>query len=178
MSNFFDRIKQVADYKGYKNPSDFAKNGLGWTSSEKINRLKDNSKKPSVDILIELSNKFDDINPEWLLLGKGDMLKSKKSIPQSISSVDGNVFSNAGNIGNINIENPSKDTIYQQEIYRLQNENDILRKSNDILEREILSFKSILDQQKESQGLLKELYERKITDLKENITLLKNMLNK
>lgn len=77
MTNFFDRIMQVAEYKGYKNPSEFAKRGLGWTSSEKINRLKDESKKPSVDILIEISNKFDDINLGWLLTGKGEMLKEE-----------------------------------------------------------------------------------------------------
>ena len=45
MTNFFERIMQVANYEGYKNPLDFAKKGLGWQSSEKINRLKDAKKK-------------------------------------------------------------------------------------------------------------------------------------
>lgn len=84
MTNFFERIMQVADYKGYKNPSEFAKKGLGWTSSEKINRLKDENKKPSVDVLIEISNKFDDINLEWLLIGKGEMLKELENLPIAI----------------------------------------------------------------------------------------------
>ena len=84
MTNFFDRIMQVAEYKGYKNPSEFAKRGLGWTSSEKINRLKDESKKPSVDILIEISNKFDDINLGWLLTGKGEMLKEEEILPVAV----------------------------------------------------------------------------------------------
>ena len=84
MTNFFDRIMQVAEYKGYKNPSEFAKRGLGWTSSEKINRLKDESKKPSVDILIEISNKFDDINLGWLLTGKGEMLKKEEILPVAV----------------------------------------------------------------------------------------------
>ena len=84
MTNFFDRIMQFADYKGFKNPSEFAKKGLGWTSSEKINRLKKENNKPSVDILIEISNKFDDINLSWLLTGKGEMLKtSTQSIVQN-----------------------------------------------------------------------------------------------
>lgn len=84
MTNFFDRIMQVAEYNGYKNPSEFAKRGLGWTSSEKINRLKDESKKPSVDILIEISNKFDDINLGWLLTGKGEMLKKEEILPVAV----------------------------------------------------------------------------------------------
>lgn len=77
MTNFFERIMRIADYKGYKNPNDFAKNGLGWASPEKINRLKDGVKMPSVEILLEISNKFDEINSEWLLLGKGPMLKNE-----------------------------------------------------------------------------------------------------
>lgn len=77
MTNFFERIMQIADYNGYKNPNDFAKNGLGWTSPEKINRLKDGIKMPSVEILLEISNKFENINSEWLLLGKGEMLKNE-----------------------------------------------------------------------------------------------------
>ena len=84
MTNFFDRIMQIADYKGYKNPSEFAKRGLGWTSSEKINRLKDETKKPSVDILIEISNKFDDVNLGWLLTGKGEMLKEEEILPVAV----------------------------------------------------------------------------------------------
>ncbi len=97
MTNFFDRIMQFADYKGFKNPSEFAKKGLGWTSSEKINRLKKENNKPSVDILIEISNKFEDINLGWLLTGKGEMLKSsvqnivQNSGKNSINNISGNI---------------------------------------------------------------------------------------
>lgn len=111
------------------------------------------------------------------------MLKNENSGQQNIFNIRGSIFANTGNIntgniGNINFDNPSKDAMYQQEIYRLQSENDILRKSNEMLEREIVSFKSILDQHRDSQVMVKELYERKIEDLKENITLLKNLLSK
>ncbi len=76
MISFFERIMQVADFKGYKNPNDFAKNGLNWSSSEKINRLKDEKKNPSIDMIVEISNKFEDINIKWLLTGKGNMLEN------------------------------------------------------------------------------------------------------
>lgn len=75
MTSFFERIMHIAEIQGYKNPNDFAKNGLGWASPEKINRLKDENKMPSVEILLEISNKFEKINAEWLLTGRGSMLK-------------------------------------------------------------------------------------------------------
>lgn len=77
LSNFFERIMQLSDYKGYKSLNDFAKNGLKYNSSEKLNRLKDEKKQPSVEILLDISNMFDEINPGWLLTGKGSMLKSQ-----------------------------------------------------------------------------------------------------
>jgi len=84
----------VNEFKGIRSPRDFAKKGLGWQSSEKINRLKDANKKPSVDILLEISNKFENINSEWLLTGKGEMLKKneKGDINQTISG-DNNTMS-------------------------------------------------------------------------------------
>ena len=108
MTNFFERIMQVANYGGYKNPLDFAKKGLGWQSSEKINRLKDSNKKPSVDILVEISNKFEKINSEWLLTGKGEMLKKKEKggFNQTISG-DNNTMSGNDTF----MEGNSKETI-------------------------------------------------------------------
>lgn len=77
MSIFFKRILQIAENKGFKNITDFSKNGLEWLSSEKLNRLRKENNKPSIDILLEISNKFDDINLHWLITGKGEMLISK-----------------------------------------------------------------------------------------------------
>lgn len=71
--SFFDRIIEIIRYKGFKNISDFTKNGLGYASPEKINRLKDRKNKPSVDILLDISNRFEDIDPGWLLTGRGNL---------------------------------------------------------------------------------------------------------
>lgn len=94
MSIFFDRILQISENKGFKNITDFAKNGLNWDSSEKINRLKRENNKPSIDILIEISNKFDDVNLHWVITGKGEMLKSDVDIVKSeeISINDKNIL--------------------------------------------------------------------------------------
>lgn len=75
ISKYFERIMQIADYYGYKNPNDFAKNALNYSSPEKINRLKNENNKPSIDILIDISNKFEEISMDWLLKGNGKMIK-------------------------------------------------------------------------------------------------------
>lgn len=74
MTNIFERILQLSEYKGFKSINDFAKSGLGYNSSEKLNRLKDVSKKPSFDIIEDISNKFEDICVRWLVTGEGEML--------------------------------------------------------------------------------------------------------
>lgn len=48
---------------------------LGYKSSEKISRLfRDGGAKPSYDIIYDISNMFD-INTDWLITGRGSMLK-------------------------------------------------------------------------------------------------------
>lgn len=74
-TNFFERIIDLINYKGFRSVHDFAVNGLGYTSSEKLNRLKKEGNKPSYDILKDIANKFDEINVNWLLTGRESMLK-------------------------------------------------------------------------------------------------------
>lgn len=63
---------QVAESKGIKNIPDLA-NYLGYDSAEKLYRLKrDQEAKPSVDIIVDFSNKFEDLNVRWFLTGKGN----------------------------------------------------------------------------------------------------------
>ncbi|MFE3847169.1 hypothetical protein ACFX5D_04200 [Flavobacterium sp. LB3P45] len=73
MNDFFKRILQLSENKGFKNISDFAKSGLLYASSEKINRLKKENNKPSFEILLDISNKFEDVNLNWLITGRGKM---------------------------------------------------------------------------------------------------------
>ena len=78
-SNFFERISQIIDYYDIKSVKSFACDYLGYDSSEKINRLKDQNKYPSYTILNDISNKFENVNAKWLLTGKGNMLKNDNS---------------------------------------------------------------------------------------------------
>jgi hypothetical protein len=56
---------------------------LGYTSSEKINRLfRKDGAKPGFDIVADIANKFVELNADWLVTGRGEMLR-----PQNGSSV-------------------------------------------------------------------------------------------
>lgn len=70
MSNIFERIMQIAGNHGYKNANELAK-ALGYKSPEKLYRLERNpDAKPSVDILEDISNLFENANLNWILTGK------------------------------------------------------------------------------------------------------------
>lgn len=84
MSNdVVSRIKELMSY--YSINSLTLSKELGYKSSEKISRLfRDGGAKPSYDIIYDISNKFE-INTDWLITGRGSMLKNEPS-----SSVDNN----------------------------------------------------------------------------------------
>jgi phage repressor protein C with HTH and peptisase S24 domain len=79
-SNIFDRILEVAESEGYKSINDFAINGLKYRSSEKLNRLKDSAKQPSVSLLQDISNRFEKYSLDWLITGSGKRLKKTEEI--------------------------------------------------------------------------------------------------
>lgn len=81
-SNFFERLTQVIDFYNIKSINSFAVDYLNYDSSEKINRLKKASAKPSFDILKDISNRFDNINMNWLISGQGNMLNDENNIVQ------------------------------------------------------------------------------------------------
>lgn len=66
---------------------------LGYKSGEKIYRLfRDEKAKPSIDIIEDISNKFEYLDIEWLMTGRGNMLKipSKTAhIPPSTDKKEG-----------------------------------------------------------------------------------------
>lgn len=60
---------------------------LGYTSSEKINRLfRKDGAKPGFDIIADISNKFVGLNVEWLVTGRGEMLKGEPAFAASPES--------------------------------------------------------------------------------------------
>lgn len=75
-SNFFEKISRIIDYYGLKNVSELSEK-LGYSSPEKLNRLKKEGAKPSLDILNDISNLFEDLSGDWLISGKEPMIKSQ-----------------------------------------------------------------------------------------------------
>lgn len=76
-TNIFARISQISENKGFRSINDFALNGLGYASAEKINRLKKEGNKPSFEIIEDITNKFADVDAGWLVTGKGEMVKKE-----------------------------------------------------------------------------------------------------
>lgn len=76
MQVFYDRLLKLIEYQGFKTLNDFAINGLNYDSSSKLARLKDPSKRPSLEILEDIANKFESVDLHWLITGKGEMLRN------------------------------------------------------------------------------------------------------
>lgn len=128
-NTFFERILFLIDYYGIKNINSLAKDYLNYNSSEKINRLKKDNTFPSYEILIDISNKFEDVNMNWLLTGKGEMLINSNSLRNENSDV---------NITNEEIKNLNKELDYRQrEINLLNRESELNKRENEILKMEI-----------------------------------------
>lgn len=90
-SNIFDRILALSEIKGYKSLRDFSVNGLGYKGSEKLNRLKKKGAAPSIDILLDISNKFSDVSLDWLIVGRGNVIRSTKDISNNIVAGSGSI---------------------------------------------------------------------------------------
>lgn len=67
----FERLMFLAKSKGYKGIPELAIS-LGYSSPEKLYRLKKEGSKPSIDIINDLSNLFEDLNLKWFLNGIGE----------------------------------------------------------------------------------------------------------
>lgn len=79
-TNFFERLHVICEINGIKNMQELARK-LGYTSAEKLYRLeRDPNNKPSFQMLIDLSNLFEDLDMNWVLTGVGDYKNSKHAI--------------------------------------------------------------------------------------------------
>ena len=124
-TSFFERILQIADFYNIKNINIFAREYLGYASSEKINRLKKDNTNPSYDIIVDIANKFEKINPEWLLTGKGEMLRSdRREFPKNQSIA-----------GNNNVQAGDNTKVEAKKYY--SGSQDVLKAQVDLLEERI-----------------------------------------
>lgn len=141
-NTFFERILFLIDYYGIKNINSLAKDYLNYNSSEKINRLKKDNTFPSYEILIDISNKFEEVDLNWLLTGKGEMLLKSNSLNEKKAEVS---------IQNDERNNLNKEIVFKQrEINLLIRESELHKKENDLLKIEIELLKTELEKIKNS----------------------------
>lgn len=92
MEGIVKRLKEFIDYKRL-NSLTFS-HELGYNSSEKISRLfRNEGVKPSCDIIEDISNKFEDLNIDWWITGKGSMLKAQSSTKQTTTPTNKKILS-------------------------------------------------------------------------------------
>ncbi len=91
-----DRISYIIDIKADKNKKKFSET-IGFAPQVISNIVSGRKTKPSFGVIKAISSSFVDINLEWLITGKGEMLKtegatSKNLIPfhQDVESIGGN----------------------------------------------------------------------------------------
>jgi transcriptional regulator with XRE-family HTH domain len=85
MNEFNNRIVQIADYYKLSRASDFAKK-TGFSHQTASNYLK-GERIPTAESLKTIQQTFDKINADWLLTGRGSMLKGLRT-----TDVLGNLF--------------------------------------------------------------------------------------
>lgn len=83
------RLKEFMTYKGI-NASQLAA-CLGYRSSEKLHRLfREEGAKPGPDVIMDIANQYPELNKEWWLTGKGEMLmlQKEKTYPHTTNSYE------------------------------------------------------------------------------------------
>lgn len=174
-----DRVFQYIEYKGIK-PIPFEKEiGL---SNGYLGKQQKRNADLGESIILKIIENCLEINPYWLLTGQGEMLKSNT---MGDIRAGGDVIG-SGIVSNSTIKVSKGLTTEEQvqqenlklhyEIKMRDREIDLLKRENNLLERDVASYKDALEQVKSSQDMIKELYERKIEDLKRTIRILETQM--
>ena len=101
-----DRILQFIDYKGISKLSFYKEVGLS-------NGFLDKNKSIGSEKLVKILNSYPEIEPLWLLLGQGEMLKKDINIVDNtnVNSNTNSIIGNniTGNTGNVTISISNED---------------------------------------------------------------------
>lgn len=101
-----DRILQFIDYKGISKLSFYKEVGLS-------NGFLDKNKSIGSEKLVKILNSYPEIEPLWLLLGQGEMLKKNINIVDNtnVNSNTNSIIGNniTGNTGNVTISISNED---------------------------------------------------------------------
>lgn len=146
-----DRIIQLIEFKGIAKENFYKK--IGVTSANFRGKAKESD--VSSITIAKILSEIPDANPEWLLTGKGEMLKSKE--PRTLYWRDNETGENIANKVN---ETPAfeinSDTIAQIRLEALHDKEKIiamLEKDNKRLEKELQDQKRTIEQLKKELSL-------------------------
>lgn len=89
-------------------PNEFSRK-LGFDRSTKIYNIVSDSTGVSTDIIVAIANSFEEINLEWLLLGKGEMIK-RNDLDNNLREPFEN-YNNPKNEMNMDLEFKQKDQL-------------------------------------------------------------------
>lgn len=90
MSEIFLRIKQLAEHYGVTKPSEFAKK-TGFSHQTATNYLK-GLRTPNTAAFEIIQQSFDGLNIDWLLTGRGEMLKADKGNANAVADDTQNTY--------------------------------------------------------------------------------------
>ena len=85
-----ERIKAIMNHYNLSVNAFSAKIGANQVT---INQQMNGDRKVSLDTILKIVNSFDLISTQWLLTGKGEMLKSSSSKEESVSITNERLFS-------------------------------------------------------------------------------------
>lgn len=87
-SNINERILYLIEFKANNNKKKFAEM-IGYAPQVISNIVSGRKTKPSFEVIHSIISSFVDINPDWLLTGKGEMLRTEGSAgPPSADQVE------------------------------------------------------------------------------------------
>jgi len=111
-----NRIRQLMEYSGFTS-SQFA-DGIEVPRAI-LSHIMSGRNKPSLDVILKVAAKYTDVNLEWLILGKGEMLKklapdsTENQVDETISKPDTPA---AGTINKEAVKPAKVQTIVQAEL--------------------------------------------------------------
>lgn len=133
-----DRIQQIIDREGIT-PSRFAE--IIGIQRSAMSHILSGRNNPSLDVLTKVLQKFDYINTDWLLFGKGNMLKAERS-SQNTSLLDESVVfspTTQGDSEYSNLEELRKPILQMQPVVK---ERIVLKETPQKIVSKILIFYS------------------------------------
>lgn len=141
-----ERIKQIMDHE-HLNSSEFAdKLGIGRAV---ISHILNGRNNPSLDVVTRILSKIDNIDPEWLISGKGNMLKLDTSNISNNNVVSSQIELNTKTNAQADLfstQSPVESTVHEDNSkYGKENTDSIGQNGNENTINKDIIYKKVAD---------------------------------